>query len=85
MLLDQVSGINRAMSRKREHRVLVMVVAMVLVYLMCWMPYGVLALLATFGRPGLVTPEVSIVPSVLAKASTFINPVIYIFMNKQVR
>uniref|UniRef100_A0A8C7LBU1 G-protein coupled receptors family 1 profile domain-containing protein n=1 Tax=Oncorhynchus kisutch TaxID=8019 RepID=A0A8C7LBU1_ONCKI len=83
--IKQVSGINTAMSRKREHRVLVMVVAMVLVYLMCWMPYGVMALLATFGRPSLVTPEASIVPSVLAKTSTFINPVIYIFMNKQVR
>lgn len=73
------------MSRKREHRVLVMVVTMVLVYLMCWMPYGVMALLATFGRPSLITPEASIVPSVLAKTSTFINPIIYIFMNKQVR
>eukprot|EP00063_Salmo_salar_P019891 XP_013994726.1 PREDICTED: vertebrate ancient opsin-like isoform X1 [Salmo salar] len=81
--IKQVSGINTAMSRKREHRVLVMVVTMVLVYLMCWMPYGVMALLATFGRPSLITPEASIVPSVLAKTSTFINPIIYIFMNKQ--
>lgn len=85
LLPPQVSGINTAMSRKREHRVLVMVVTMVLVYLMCWMPYGVMALLATFGRPSLITPEASIVPSVLAKTSTFINPIIYIFMNKQVR
>lgn len=58
---------------------------MVICYLLCWLPYGIMALLATFGPPGLVTPVASIVPSVLAKTSTVINPVIYVFMNKQVR
>ncbi|XP_071370527.1 teleost multiple tissue opsin a [Centroberyx affinis] len=81
--INQVSGINTSMSRKREQRVLFMVVIMVTCYLMCWLPYGIMALLATFGPPGLVTPEASIIPSILAKTSTFINPVIYIFMNKQ--
>lgn len=81
----QVSGINASMSRKREQRVLFMVVIMVMCYLICWLPYGIMALLATFGPPGLVTPEASIIPSVLAKTSTVINPVIYVFMNKQVR
>lgn len=62
-----------------------MVVVMVVCYLLCWLPYGVMALVATFGPSGLVTPEASIIPSVLAKTSTVINPVIYVFMNKQVR
>uniref|UniRef100_A0A672RYS2 G-protein coupled receptors family 1 profile domain-containing protein n=1 Tax=Sinocyclocheilus grahami TaxID=75366 RepID=A0A672RYS2_SINGR len=70
--------------RKREHRVLLMVMTMVIFYLLCWLPYGIMALLATFGAPGLVTVEASIVPSILAKSSTVINPIIYIFMNKQV-
>lgn len=73
------------MSRRREQRVLFMVVIMVVCYLLCWLPYGVVALLATFGPPGLLTPEASIIPSILAKSSTVINPVIYVFMNKQVR
>ncbi|XP_027877206.1 vertebrate ancient opsin-like [Xiphophorus couchianus] len=81
--IKQVSGINASLSRKREQRVLLMVVIMVICYLLCWMPYGIMALLATFGPPGLVTPEASIIPSVLAKTSTVINPVIYVFMNKQ--
>ncbi|XP_023277715.1 vertebrate ancient opsin-like isoform X1 [Seriola lalandi dorsalis] len=81
--IRQVSGINASMSRKREQRVLFMVVVMVICYLLCWLPYGIMALLATFGPPGLVTPEASIIPSVLAKTSTVINPVIYVFMNKQ--
>lgn len=53
--------------------------------MLCWMPYGVIALLATFGRRGLVTPVVSVVPSILAKFSTVVNPVIYMFFNNQVR
>ncbi|XP_061654337.1 vertebrate ancient opsin-like isoform X1 [Phyllopteryx taeniolatus] len=81
--IRRVSGINASMSRKREQRVLFMVVIMVICYLMCWLPYGIMALLAAFGPPGLLTPEASIVPSVLAKISTVINPVIYVFMNKQ--
>ncbi|XP_030631128.1 teleost multiple tissue opsin a [Chanos chanos] len=81
--IKQMSGVNTTMGRKREHRVLLMVITMVVCYLLCWLPYGIMALLATFGAPGLVTPEASIVPSLLAKTSTVINPVIYIFMNKQ--
>ena len=80
----KVSRINTPVSRKREQRVLLMVITMVVAYLLCWLPYGVMALVATFGRPGLVTPAASIIPSILAKLSTVINPVIYIFMNNQV-
>ncbi|XP_065126083.1 teleost multiple tissue opsin a [Paramisgurnus dabryanus] len=81
--IKQVTSVNTSMSRKREHRVLLMVITMVIFYLLCWLPYGIMALLATFGSPGLVTAEASIVPSILAKFSTVINPIIYIFMNKQ--
>ncbi|KAA8587416.1 hypothetical protein FQN60_016278 [Etheostoma spectabile] len=82
-LSSQVHGINSSLSRKREQRVLFMVAIMVICYLLCWLPYGIMALMATFGSPGLVTPVASIIPSLLAKTSTFINPVIYVFMNKQ--
>ena len=80
-----MSGINSSVRRKREQRVLFMVIVMVVCYLLCWLPYGIMALLATFGSPGMVTPVASIIPSILAKTSTVINPVIYVFMNKQVR
>lgn len=54
-------------------------------YMLCWMPYGIVALMATFGGSGLVTPITSVIPSILAKFSTVVNPVIYVFFNKQVR
>lgn len=62
-----------------------MVLSMVSCYMLCWMPYGIMALMATFGRSGLVTPLASVVPSILAKFSTVVNPIIYGFFNNQVR
>ncbi|KAM4696118.1 CD40 ligand [Rhinophrynus dorsalis] len=75
--------ISRTASHRREQRLLFMVVCMVTCYLLCWMPYGLISLITTFGKPGIITPTISIIPSILAKSSTFINPLIYIFMNKQ--
>uniref|UniRef100_A0A3Q4AKR7 G-protein coupled receptors family 1 profile domain-containing protein n=1 Tax=Mola mola TaxID=94237 RepID=A0A3Q4AKR7_MOLML len=83
--IRQVRSVSSVVNRHREQRVLVMVITMVVCYLVCWLPYGVTALLATFGPQDLLTPEASITPSLLAKFSTVINPFIYIFMNKQVR
>ncbi|KAM3593676.1 uncharacterized protein V6R79_018844 [Siganus canaliculatus] len=81
--IRQVRSVSSVVTRRREQRVLVMVVTMVVCYLVCWLPYGVTALLATFGPRDLLTPEATIMPSLLAKFSTVINPFIYIFMNKQ--
>lgn len=81
--IPQVSVVSSVVTRHREQRVLAMVVVMVACYLVCWLPYGVAALLATFGPRDLLSPEASITPSLLAKFSTVVNPFIYIFMNKQ--
>nr|XP_020489322.1 pinopsin-like [Labrus bergylta] len=81
--IRQVRSASSVVTRRREQRVLLMVVTMVACYLICWLPYGVAALLATFGPRDLLTPEATITPSLLAKFSTVINPFIYIFMNKQ--
>ena len=82
--LCQVGHMRRSAARRRELHILFMVGTTVVCYLLCWMPYGVVAMMATFGRPGLINPVASVVPSILAKSSTVINPVIYILMNKQV-
>lgn len=82
---SQVGKIRKTAARKREYHVLFMVITTVVCYLLCWMPYGVVAMMATFGQPGIISPVASVVPSLLAKSSTVINPLIYILMNKQVR
>lgn len=80
----QVTRIKQSSAEQREGRILLMVVSMVTGYLLCWMPYGVVAMLSSFGRPGAVPPAASLIPSLLAKTSTVLNPVIYLLLNKQV-
>uniref|UniRef100_A0A3Q2PZN9 Teleost multiple tissue opsin 3b n=1 Tax=Fundulus heteroclitus TaxID=8078 RepID=A0A3Q2PZN9_FUNHE len=52
-------------------------------YLLCWIPYGVVAMLASFEEPGVVPPAATLVPSLLAKTSTVLNPVICGLLNNQ--
>uniref|UniRef100_H3DFD6 Teleost multiple tissue opsin 3b n=1 Tax=Tetraodon nigroviridis TaxID=99883 RepID=H3DFD6_TETNG len=78
--LRQVGG---AAGERREALVLQMVLCMVAGYLLCWMPYGAVAMLASFGPPGVVPPTASLIPSLLAKTSTVLNPVIYVRFNHQ--
>uniref|UniRef100_A0A8C9VL84 Teleost multiple tissue opsin 3b n=1 Tax=Scleropages formosus TaxID=113540 RepID=A0A8C9VL84_SCLFO len=78
-----VAKINQTSAQRRENHILAMVVCMVSCYMLCWMPYGVVALVATFGRADLITPVASIVPSILAKSSTVFNPIIYLLLNNQ--
>lgn len=80
----QVGKIRRTAARRREYHILFMVLTTAACYLLCWMPYGVVAMMATFGPPNIISPVASVVPSLLAKSSTVINPLIYILMNKQV-
>ncbi|NXE47413.1 OPSP protein, partial [Casuarius casuarius] len=82
--IRQVSGVTKGMGRTREQCIPVMVAVMVICFLLCWLPYGIVALIATFGKPGLITLSASIIPSILAKSSTVYNPVIYIFLNEPV-
>nr|XP_015804806.2 teleost multiple tissue opsin 3a [Nothobranchius furzeri] len=81
--IRRVGKVNLLAAQRREQHILLMVVSMVSCYMLCWMPYGVMALMATFGRAGLVSPTASVVPSILAKFSTVINPIIYVFFNNQ--
>ncbi|KAJ0002943.1 hypothetical protein NQD34_008092 [Periophthalmus magnuspinnatus] len=81
--IKRVGKINVLSAQRREQHILFMVLSMVSCYMLCWMPYGVMALIATFGRSGIVSPVASMVPSILAKFSTVVNPVIYIFFNNQ--
>ncbi|XP_034546629.1 teleost multiple tissue opsin 3a isoform X2 [Notolabrus celidotus] len=81
--IRRVGKINLLSAQRREQHILIMVLSMVSCFMLCWMPYGITALMATFGRSRLVTPMVSVVPSILAKFSTVVNPVIYIFFNNQ--
>ncbi|TDH14059.1 hypothetical protein EPR50_G00039250 [Perca flavescens] len=69
---------------KGELKVAYMVVLMVLTFLISWLPYASLALLVVYNPEVEIHPLVGTVPVYLAKSSTVYNPVIYIYLNKQV-
>ncbi|XP_061105274.1 pinopsin-like [Conger conger] len=83
LVIRGVAKINQTSAQRRENHILLMVVFMVSCYLLCWMPYGVVSMIASFGKKGLISPTASIVPSVLAKSSTVVNPIIYMLFNNQ--
>ncbi|KAM4612629.1 parapinopsin a [Polymixia lowei] len=68
---------------KAEMKVARMVILMVLTFLVSWLPYASLALLAVYKPHVEIHPLVGTVPVYLAKSSTLYNPIIYIYLNKQ--
>ncbi|XP_066506610.1 pinopsin-like [Hoplias malabaricus] len=77
------SALQNPSLRRREVRVLLIVLLMVLWFLFCWLPYGTVALLGTLGSSVTFGPFLSIFPAVLSMSSTVINPVLYVLFNRQ--
>lgn len=61
-----------------------MVVVMVLAFLLTWLPYAAMALAVVMDSTLYINPIIATIPVYLAKSSTVYNPIIYIFMNRQV-
>lgn len=61
-----------------------MVVVMVLAYCLCWGPYAFFACFATANPGYSFHPLVAALPAYFAKSATIYNPIIYVFMNRQV-
>lgn len=73
-----------ATTQKAEREVTKMVVVMVMGFLVCWLPYASFALWIVTHRGEPFDVRLASIPSVFSKASSVYNPVIYVFMNKQV-
>lgn len=69
---------------KSEMKVAYMVILMVVTFLLSWLPYAGLSMLVVFKPDVEIHPLVGTVPVYLAKSSTVYNPIIYIYLNKQV-
>ncbi|XP_078656740.1 opsin-3-like [Branchiostoma floridae x Branchiostoma belcheri] len=75
----------KSVASKAEGRIGLMVVVLITCFLLCWLPYGLVALIVAFGKPQLITPTAAIVCTLMAKSSVMWNPVIYVVMNNQFR
>ena len=69
---------------EEEFQAVIMVLVMVVAFLICWSPYTIFALTVVF-KPSLnISPLAATIPTYLSKTSPVYNPIIYIFLNKQV-
>lgn len=77
----------RANQEKSNAEVRIAKIAMMIVflYLLSWTPYAIVALIGQFGPAEWVTPYVSELPVMFAKAAAMHNPVVYAFSHPRFR
>lgn len=61
-----------------------MVVVMIVAYCFCWGPYTIFACFAAANPGYAFHPLAAALPAYFAKSATIYNPIIYVFMNRQV-
>uniref|UniRef100_A0A8C5LWF9 G-protein coupled receptors family 1 profile domain-containing protein n=1 Tax=Leptobrachium leishanense TaxID=445787 RepID=A0A8C5LWF9_9ANUR len=72
-------------TQRAEREVTRMVIAMVLAFLICWLPYAIFAMVVATNKVIVIQPTLASMPSYFSKTATVYNPIIYVFMNKQFR
>lgn len=78
----QLASLKSAMAKK-ELRVTKMVMAMTFSFLGVWSPYAICAIFVIAGQKDLLNSPLAVVPLILAKTSTFTNPMLYVVLNPQ--
>ncbi|XP_062337336.1 melanopsin-like [Osmerus eperlanus] len=77
---------DKAYERLRsEWRMAKVALGVILLFVVSWSPYSVVALTATAGYAHLLTPYMNSVPAVIAKASAIHNPIIYAITHPKYR
>lgn len=71
-------------TQKAEKEVSRMVVVMIVAYCICWGPYTTFACFAAANPGYAFHPLAAAMPAYFAKSATIYNPIIYVFMNRQV-
>ncbi|KAJ8397428.1 hypothetical protein AAFF_G00439770 [Aldrovandia affinis] len=70
---------------QREWKMAKVALLVILLFIISWSPYSVVALTATAGYSHLLTPYMNSVPAVIAKASAIHNPIIYAITHPKYR
>lgn len=58
---------------------------MAIVYFLCWLPYAIEALFVTFDAKDKLATGMTVFAMLAAKSSICFNPLIYVYMNREVR
>lgn len=80
----QVSHSRLASARKPERQVTRMVVVMIVAFMVGWTPYAAFSILVTAHPSIELDPRLASIPAFFSKTAAVYNPIIYVFMNKQV-
>ncbi|XP_044049465.1 vertebrate ancient opsin-like [Siniperca chuatsi] len=91
-VLTSMNKLNRSVelqggrsSQKENDHATSMVLAMIIAYLVCWLPYTALSVVVVVDPELYIPPLVSTMPMYFAKTSPVYNPIIYFLSNKQLR
>ncbi|KAJ8365155.1 hypothetical protein SKAU_G00139860 [Synaphobranchus kaupii] len=71
-------------TRKPDGQVAQMVIVMIVAFMVGWTPYAVFSITVTACPTIHLDPRLTAVPAFFSKTAAVYNPVIYVFMNKQV-
>ncbi|XP_066490973.1 pinopsin-like [Tiliqua scincoides] len=72
-------------TQRAEREVTRMAIAMVVAFLICWLPYASFAMVIAINKDLFIQPALVSLPSYFCKTATVYNPIIYVFMNKKFR
>lgn len=72
-------------ARKPDRQVTHMVVVMIVAFMVAWTPYALFSVIVTIHPTIYLDPILASVPAFFAKTAAVYNPIIYVFMNKQVQ
>lgn len=67
-----------------NERAVRMVLAMIIAFFICWLPYTVISVVVVVNPEIYIPPLVATMPMYFAKTSPVYNPIIYFLTNKQV-
>lgn len=84
LVLFEVSHGRLATARKPERQVTRMVVVMIVAFMVGWTPYAAFAILVTAHPTIELDPRLASIPAFFSKTAAVYNPIIYVFMNRQV-
>ncbi|XP_069744176.1 melanopsin-A [Narcine bancroftii] len=89
--VEKIGGNTHKESRKQFHRIknewkmAKIALIVILLYIISWSPYSIVALTAFAGYASFLTPYMNSVPAVIAKASAIHNPIIYAITHPKYR
>ncbi|XP_051897292.1 melanopsin-A [Pristis pectinata] len=89
--VEKIGGNTHKESRRKYHRIknewkmAKIALIVILLYVLSWSPYSIVALTAFAGYASILTPYMNSVPAVIAKASAIHNPIIYAITHPKYR